>query len=57
MRQSKQIRLNQEVYDELEEVRLKRETFSQVVARLIRAYTTLNNVLKDAGVQEAVSKS
>lgn len=52
MKQSKLIRLNVEVYDELEEILLKRETFSQGVARLIRAYTALNSVLKSSGAQE-----
>lgn len=52
MRAIKLIRLHPAVYDELEEVRLKRETFSQAVARLLRAYVTLNNALRDSGVQE-----
>jgi len=38
---SKQIRLEDEVYDQLEAIRDKRETFSEVVARLIKIHDGL----------------
>jgi len=38
---SKQIRLEDEVYEKLESIRDKRETFSEVVGRLIKIYDSL----------------
>ena len=41
---SKPIRLENEVYDKLDNIREKRETFSGVVERLIRVYATIKDV-------------
>jgi len=41
---SKSIKLDDKVYSELEEVRLKKETYSQAVARLINHYRDLTKL-------------
>lgn len=46
---SKTIRLEDEVYNDLDEIREKRETFSQVVARIIRVYATIKDVSDNLG--------
>ena len=38
---SKTIRVEDQVYNELEELRGKRETFSEVIARTVNAYNTI----------------
>lgn len=41
---SKTIRVSDEVYNELEKLRDKRETFNQVIARTINAYNTIRGI-------------
>ncbi len=46
---SKTIRVRNQVYNELEELRDKRETFSEVIERLIKLYSTMRNVSDNLG--------
>jgi len=46
---SNTIRLSAETYFALEEIREKRETFSQTVDRIIRVYTTMKEVSDTLG--------
>jgi len=48
---SKLIRLDLEVYDELDEIRIKRETFSNAVWRLLRLNEQMRKMLKNLGGQ------
>lgn len=48
---SKTIRLEDEVYNDLDAIREKRETFSQAVARIIRVFTTIKDVSDTLGPQ------
>ena len=41
---SKTIRVDDQVYDQLEELREKRETFSEVIARALNAYNTIRGI-------------
>jgi len=41
---SKTIRVEDKVYQELEELREKRETFSEVIARAVNAYQTIRGI-------------
>jgi len=41
---SKTIRVDDQVYNELEELRDKRETFSEVIARTVNAYNTIRGI-------------
>ncbi|MBA7577586.1 hypothetical protein ES708_19439 [subsurface metagenome] len=41
---SKTIRVDDKVYNELEELRDKRETFSEVIARTVNAYITIRGI-------------
>lgn len=41
---SKTIRVDDEVYADLEKLRDKRETFSQVIARTVKAYITIQGI-------------
>ena len=41
---SKTIRVDDSVYGELEKLRDKRETFSQVIARTVNAYITIRGI-------------
>lgn len=41
---SKTIRVDDQVYNELEELRDKRETFSEVIARTVNAYLTIRGI-------------
>jgi len=50
-KESKLIRLDQEVYDELDEIRLKRETFSNAVWRLLRLNEQMRKMLMNLGGQ------
>ena len=40
----KTIRVSDQVYNQLEELRDKRETFSQVIARTVNAYITIQGI-------------
>lgn len=46
---SKTIRLEDDVYFALDDIRDKRETFSAVVARLMRVYVTIKDVSDTLG--------
>lgn len=46
---SKTIRVRNQVYNELEELRDKRETFSEVILRLIKLYITMQSVSGNLG--------
>ena len=50
-KESKLIRLDQEVYDELDEIRLKHETFSNAVWRLLRLNEQMRKMLMNLGGQ------
>jgi predicted CopG family antitoxin len=52
---SKSIKLDDQVHKDLEEVQQKRETFSQAVARLIKFYRDVTNLVWDHGVQHSGS--
>lgn len=41
---SKTIRVDDQVYGQLEELREKRETFSEVIARTVSAYNTIRGI-------------
>lgn len=41
---SKTIRVEDQVYNDLEELRDKRETFSEVIARTVNAYITIQGI-------------
>ena len=41
---SKTIRVDDKVYNQLEELQEKRETFSEVIARAINAYLTIRGI-------------
>ena len=46
---SRTIRLEERVYNDLEGIREKRETFSQAVERIIRVYVTMKEVSDTLG--------
>lgn len=46
---SKTIKVNDQVYGELEQIRDKRETFSEVVQRLLKVFATLKEVSDTLG--------
>ena len=48
-KKSKLIRLDLEVYGELDEFRFKRETFSNAVWRLLKVYAQMRRMLKNLG--------
>lgn len=48
---TKSIKLDDKVHKDLEELRLKRETFSQAVARLIKFYREVTNLVWVHGVE------
>jgi len=50
-KKSKLIRLDLEVYGELDEFRFKRETFSNAVWRLLKVYAQMRRMLKNLGGQ------
>ena len=48
---SKLIRLDPEVYGELDDYRFKHETFSNAVWRLLKVYAQMRTMLKNLGGQ------
>jgi len=48
-KESKLIRLDPEVYNELEEFRFKHETFSNSVWRLLQVYAQMRKMLRNLG--------
>ena len=46
---SKTIKVEDQVYDRLEEIREKRETFSECVERLLKVYDTIKTVSDTLG--------
>jgi predicted CopG family antitoxin len=50
---TKSIKLDDQVHKDLEEVQHKRETFSQAVARLIKFYQDVTNLVWTHGVEHA----
>jgi predicted CopG family antitoxin len=47
---TKSIKIEDQTHTDLEEIRFKRETYSEVVSRLIKFYRTVTRLVWDHGV-------